>query len=161
MTEEIKKCIDSRVDFIYEYYTIPSEGQEEVVDFIKRITDLGDSCKSATEFEEKFISTNLLGEFNSLLPKLSPKAYKMTKKDKQKSKKIFMEIVNENKKEIATDAIKDVGEIVEINMESKLIEKNREKMIEDGTFDEYTRMNNLLGDIKDIGKGLFSKAKKK
>ena len=59
MTDEVKKCVDIRINFFDEYFTIPEDMQNEVQAFIADITLLGNSCNSATEFEQKFVSEGL------------------------------------------------------------------------------------------------------
>ena len=87
MMDEVEKCVASRTKFLDEYFTIPDDMQNEVQTFIADITLLGNTCSSATEFEEKFASEGLSDRFNAILPKCTPKPVKNDKGAKAAIKK--------------------------------------------------------------------------
>ena len=58
--------------------------------------------------------------------------------------------MKENKKELIKDALSDAAGSIATNVESELIEKNRKRMIEEGTFGDYTRTTNAMDDVKRI-----------
>ena len=146
MLEEVKKCVDTKINFFDEYFTIPQNMQIEFNRFCEKITTLGEQCGSATEFEEKFVSTGLSDQFNAILPKCTPKSRKMTSEEKQQSKKLVKEMISENKKEILTDALTDAAERVGTATKDELLKKSREKMIEDGSYADYTITKNRFED---------------
>lgn len=146
MTDEVKKCVDIRINFFDEYFTIPEDMQNEVQAFIADITLLGNSCNSATEFEQKFVSEGLSERFNAILPKCVQKPVKMTKEQKKQSRKIAKEILAENKDELVDDALTYVANRGMNDLRDKAIAISREKMIEEGTMSDYTIRKNYIED---------------
>lgn len=47
---------------------------------------------------------------------------------------------------LTKDILKDATEIATTELQGKAISMNRERMIEEGTFDEYTRTGNKIND---------------
>lgn len=146
MTDEVKKCVDIRINFFDEYFTIPEDMQNEVQAFIADITLLGNSCNSATEFEQKFVSEGLSERFNAILPNCIQKPVKMTKEQKKQSRKIAKEILAENKDELIDDALTYVANRGMNDLRDKAIAISREKMIEEGTMSDYTIRKNYIED---------------
>lgn len=161
MTDEVKKCVDIRINFFDEYFTIPEDMQNEVQAFIADITLLGNSCNSATEFEQKFVSEGLSERFNAILPKCVQKPVKMTKEQKKQSRKIAKEILAENKDELVDDALTYVANRGMNDLRDKAIAISREKMIEEGTMSDYTIRKNYIEDGIRFTKFLKDKFKKK
>ena len=160
MVEDVRRCVDARVNFFDEYFIVPQEMQAEVAAFVEKITALGQSCTDAAEFETQFASCGLSDEFNALLPKCTPKPHKMTKEEKEQSRAIAREMLAANKKEILTDIARDAADTVRIYAESEMIQKNRERMIEEGTMGEYTRTRNTIEDTSRLVGFLKRKFKK-
>lgn len=161
MTDEVKKCVDIRINFFDEYFTIPEDMQNEVQAFIADITLLGNSCNSATEFEQKFVSEGLSERFNAILPKCVQKPVKMTKEQKKRSRKIAKEILAENKDELVDDALTYVANRGMNDLRDKAIAISREKMIEEGTMSDYTIRKNYIEDGIRFTRFLKDKFKKK
>ena len=96
--------------------------------------------------------------------KCTPKAKKMTKEEKKQSVKIAKEILNENKEELAKDALRETTNRIINDKRDEMLAKSRERMIEDGTFDDYTIMRNKIHGFNDIGRflgNIFGKKVKK
>lgn len=161
MTDEVKKCVDIRINFFDEYFTIPEDMQNKVQAFIADITLLGNSCNSATEFEQKFVSEGLSERFNAILPKCIQKPVKMTKEQKKQSRKIAKEILAENKDELVDDALTYVANRGMNDLRDKAIAISREKMIEEGTMSDYTIRKNYIEDGIRFTRFLKDKFKKK
>lgn len=161
MTDEVKKCVDIRINFFDEYFTIPEDMQNEVQAFIADITLLGNSCNSVTEFEQKFVSEGLSERFNAILPKCVQKPVKMTKEQKKQSRKIAKEILAENKDELVDDALTYVANRGMNDLRDKAIAISREKMIEEGTMSDYTIRKNYIEDGIRFTRFLKDKFKKK
>ena len=161
MTDEVKKCVDIRINFFDEYFAIPENMQNEVDAFIADITLLGNCCNSATEFEEKFVSEGLSDRFNAILPKCVQKPVKMTKDQKKQSRKIAKEILAENKDELVDDALTYVANRGMNDLRDKAIAISREKMIEEGTMSDYTIRKNYIEDGIRFTRFLKDKFKKK
>lgn len=161
MTDEVKKCVDIRINFFDEYFTIPEDMQNEVQAFIADITLLGNSCNSATEFEQKFVLEGLSERFNAILPKCVQKPVKMTKEQKKQSRKIAKEILAENKDELVDDALTYVANRGMNDLRDKAIAISREKMIEEGTMSDYTIRKNYIEDGIRFTRFLKDKFKKK
>ena len=84
----------------------------------------------------------------------------MTKEEKEQSRAIAREMLAANKKEILTDIARDAADTVRIHAESEMIQKNRERMIEEGTMGEYTRTRNTIEDTSRLVGFLKRKFKK-
>lgn len=161
MTDEIKKCVDIRINFFNEYFTVPEDMQNEVQAFIDDMTLLGNGCSSSTEFEEKFVSEGLSDRFNAILPKCTQKPVKMTKEQKKQSRKITKEILTENKDELIDDTLTYVANRGMNDLRDKAIANNRKKMIEAGTMADYTITKNYIEDGTRLARFLKNKFKKK
>ncbi len=67
MDELIKISIDARKQGIFTTYDVKRpENLEKIEDLFKRIEALGMDCKTQGEFEEKFSSSELAGEYSNL-----------------------------------------------------------------------------------------------
>lgn len=161
MNEEVKRCVDAKTDFFEAYFTIPDQLQGEVNDFINETKKLGESCQSGEEFENKFVSTGLSDRFNALIPKCKPKSRKMTRQEKQQSKEILKEMITDNKEALVKDALSEAASRVVNDARDEQLAKNRERMIEEGTFDDYTIQKNRIEGAESIFRFLGSKFKKK
>ncbi len=164
MIKEVKDCIDNKVKFFDDYFTITDELKGEMEVFIKNMNELGEKCNSASEFEEKFFGSDLSNQFNSLVSKCQPKQHKMTKEEKKQSAKIAKDMLYEQREEIAKDAVNEATTRVINDAKDEMIAQNRKRMIKDGTFDDYTRTMNQIDDMKTIGgffKNLFGGKKNK
>lgn len=150
MVDEVKKCVDAKINFFEEFFSVPNDLKSEMEMFIKDTQDLGEKCSSASEFEEQFSTSELLNRFNTLASKCTPKAKKMTKEEKKQSVKIAKEILNENKEEFAKDALRETTNRIINDKRDEMLAKSRERMLEDGTFDDYTIMRNRIHGINDI-----------
>ncbi|MEA4911953.1 MAG: hypothetical protein VB092_04975 [Oscillospiraceae bacterium] len=144
MTEDVKRCIDMRTDFFDAYFTVPEDVRGEVDDLVRDMTALGERCGSAAEFEECFASQGLSERFNAALARCVQKPMKRTKEQKQQSTKIAREMLRDNRAALAKDAVEQLAGAVQVEAESRFFQKRREEMIENGTFDEYTRTNNAV-----------------
>ena len=150
MVDEVKKCVDAKINFFEEFFSVPNDLKSEMEMFIKDTQDLEEKCSSASEFEEQFSTSEWLNRFNTLASKCTPKAKKMTKEEKKQSVKIAKEILNENKEEFAKDALRETTNRIINDKRDEMLAKSRERMLEDGTFDDYTIMRNRIHGINDI-----------
>lgn len=163
MTDEVKRCVDARVDFFATYFTIPDGLQPDVDAWRQDIITLGEACGTGQEFEERFLAEGLSDRFNALLPRCTPKAHPMTKEEKRNSAATFKEILRENKEEVISSAIQDATQRVANDLIDDQIAKNRERMIANGTFADYTIMQNKIDAAEEaIGflSGIFRRKKK-
>ncbi len=163
MRDDVKTCVCARVDFFGQYYEVPAAVQPEVDGFIADIQALGEQATDVAQFEAEFVSTGLSDRFNAILPKCTPKAVAMTEEQKAYSRQVKKELWEEQKGQIAKDAVKDVAESVVMRAESDAMQARRRAMADAGVLDEYTRATNA---VEDIGRGakflanLFGKKKK-
>lgn len=159
MKDDVKICVDSRVDFIVNYLDITPDNRDEFEKFVNDITALGERCGDYSEFENRFASEGLSDRFNSMVGKFPQKTHKMTKEEKDFSKATFRQMLKDNKEEIISDIVGDAADTARIHAEGELIAKNRERMIEEGVYDDYTIASNTADDIRTFF-GLFKKRKK-
>ena len=147
MLDEVKNCVDAKINFFEEYFSVPDDLKSEMDMFIKDTQALGEKCSSASEFEQQFSASELLNRFNTLVSKCTPKAKKMTKEEKIQSMKITKDILYENRDELAKDALKEASNRIINDKRDEMIEKNRKRMIENGNYDDYTRTRNKFQGI--------------
>lgn len=159
MVDEVKTCVDAKINFFEEYFSVPNDLKSEMDMFIKDTQALGEQCSSASEFEQQFSTSELLNRFNTLVSKCTPKAKKMTKEEKKQSVKIAKDILYENRAEIAKDALKDTANRIINDKRDEMLTKNREKMIEEGTYADYTIRRNKIKSIADFLEKIFNKKK--
>ena len=159
MVDEVKTCVDAKINFFEEYFSVPDDLKSEMDMFIKDTQALGEQCSSASEFEQQFSTSELLNRFNTLVSKCTPKAKKMTKEEKKQSVKIAKDILYENRAEIAKDALKDTANRIINDKRDEMLTKNREKMIEEGTYADYTIRRNKINSIRDFLEKIFNKKK--
>lgn len=161
MKDDVKTCVDAKLHFFDEFYEIPEYVKEEFEAFAKDTEALGESSENAADFENRYMNEGLMGRFGALIPKCTPKAHNMTREEKQHSRDVALNMMKENKTDIARDVFEDVADQAAVYGEGELIRMRREKMIEEGTFDDYTRMSNSADAAASAGKFLFGKFKKK
>lgn len=159
MVDEVKTCVDAKINFFEEYFSVPDDLKSEMDMFIKDTQALGEKCSSASEFEQQFSTSELLNRFNTLVSKCTPKAKKMTKEEKKQSVKIAKDILYENRAEIAKDTLKDTANRIINDKRDDMLTKNRERMIEEGTYADYTIRRNKINSIRDFLEKIFNKKK--
>ena len=159
MVDEVKTCVDAKINFFEDYFSVPDDLKSEMDMFIKDTQALGEQCGSASEFEQQFSTSELLNRFNTLVSKCTPKAKKMTKEEKKQSVKIAKDILYENRVEIAKDTLKDTANRIINDKRDEMLTKNREKMIEEGTYADYTIRRNKINTIRDFLEKIFNKKK--
>ena len=159
MVDEVKTCVDAKINFFEDYFSVPDDLKSEMDMFIKDTQALGEQCSSASEFEQRFSTSELLNRFNTLVSKCTPKAKKMTKEEKKQSVKIAKDILYENRAEIAKDTLKDTANRIINDKRDEMLTKNREKMIEEGTYADYTIRRNKINSIRDFLEKIFNKKK--
>ena len=159
MLDEVKNCVDAKINFFEDYFSVPDDLKSEMDMFIKDTQALGEKCSSASEFEQQFSTSELLNRFNTLVSKCTPKAKKMTKEEKKQSVKIAKDILYENRAEIAKDTLKDTSNRIINDKRDDMLTKNRERMIEEGTYADYTIRRNKINSIRDFLEKIFNKKK--
>ena len=159
MKDDVKICVNAKIDFFDQYYTVPEELKGEVEDFKAKVIALGETSNDAMDFESKFASGGLSSEFTALLPKCTPKAFEMTQEQKDYSKQVQKELDKESGYSLFGHVMGDIADSASTELKEDLIAHNRKAMIEDGVFDEYTKVSNLADDVGILA-GLFKKKKK-
>ena len=157
--DEVKVCVDAKVKFFELYFEVPNSLQGEVDAFIRETTELGENCSSAAEFEEKLVSTGLSDRFNGIIPKCHPKSVKMTKEQKRHSVETAKEILKENRKELAKNALTESANRVFNDIRDEQISQSRERMLEEGTMADYTIARNRAENVRGLFRFLKNKKK--
>lgn len=161
MIDDVKKCVDLRINLLDEYFIIPDEIQNEVQAIIENIISLGESCDNAVDFEERFVSEGLLDKYNDIFHKCMPKPAKVTKDQKQESINITKEMLKENRDELVSDAFCQVADRGMNDLRDKVIAETRKTMIKEGTMADYTIAKNYIEDSTRIFGFFKNKLKKK
>ena len=160
MKDDVKRCVDMRVNFFEEYYTVPEEILGEKDEFVRTINALGEECENSAVFEERFLQSGLYESFNGIIVRCVPKRRRLTKEEKAQTKKAVKQMLAENKGQIAKEILSDVADAAKTEAQSEILKKSREKMIEDDTYGEYTRTKNKIEDAAGLAGFLFKKFKK-
>ncbi len=156
MKDDIKICVNARVNFFSQYVTVPNHLKGQLAKFIDDINALGESCTDAADFEAKFSADSLMTTFNNLVAGCTPIPREMTDEEKAYVKQVKKEMAP-SKKEIAKIIAEDVENTVMIETKSALRGHRRELMNEAGVLDDFTIASNVV----DKAKSIFSKFKKK
>ena len=152
----MKAYLDAKCNVFTEHMEVPPEFQGEYELLCEDIYSLGDLCgEDYNKFEEQFVSTGLSERYNSLLARCTPKAVKMTREQKMTSMKGYSQIFTP--KNIA----KEAAGMAVTELQEEAIAMRREKMIEDGVFDDYTRASNSVEAAVSTGKFIFDKFRKR
>jgi hypothetical protein len=159
MLDEIKTCVTARTEFFAQYYEVPESVKPELDAFVEETNLLGENCESAQDFEEKFVSSGLSTRFTELLSKCTPKAFEMTAEQKAESKQIRKEMYSG--KQMMQDAVKDVADSAFVEIEEEAIAQNRKRMIDEGTYDEYTKVSNQIDNVNIFSKFIGNLFRKK
>ena len=146
MRDDVKACVDARVNFFDQYYTVPANVQPEVDTFIKAVIALGEGSADAAAFEAEFVSSGLSNQFNAILPKCSPKAVPVSAEYQAYTEKVQAEFKEERKKQFADTLINDVTDSVTMRAESDAMQARRRAMSDAGVLDQYTKATNAVED---------------
>ncbi len=146
MRDDVKVCVDARVNFFGQYYDVPTGVQSEVDAFIQSVTALGESSADATSFEAEFVSSGLSAQFNAILPKCTPKAVQVSAEYQTYTENVQKEFKEERKKQFADTLINDVTDSVTMRAESDAMQARRRAMSDAGVLDEYTKVTNAVDD---------------
>lgn len=164
MIDEVRVCVEAKINWFNEYFET-SNAKTEVHEYFKRVIALGEGSKNAVEFEERH-QNELAGDMAMLMQKCPPRSRPMTSDEKKQSIDMAKKMMfggSDNKtvaKGIAKEVASHVAGQAITEAEQELISKNRERMIEDGTFRDYNVATNHTNTIKRAGK-LFGKILKK
>ena len=161
MREDVKACVEARVNFFGQYYEVPPTVQPEVDAFVAQVQELGEQSADAQQFEAAFASTGLSDRFNAILPKCTPKAFEATAEQKEYSKQVRREMWEEQKAQIGQDILDDVTESAMMRAESDAQQQTRRAMSEAGVLDDYTRASNAVEYATEAGGFLAKLFKKK
>lgn len=159
MRDDVKACVDARVNFFGTYYDVPADVKPEVDKFITDVIALGEKSADAASFEAEF-ATELSNTFNSLLPRCTPKAVQVSPEYQAYTAQVQQEFKDERKKQLADTIINDVGESVVMRAESDAISARNRAMSDAGVLDEYTKVSNVIDDSKTLFGKLFGRKKK-
>lgn len=162
MDSTVLQSIQIRKDFFEKYYTVSSETQPYVDEFINELYALGENCNNSLEFEEKFASQGFQERFNNLLVRCTPKPYQMTEEEKATAGETANQIFEEDRERIIDEAVEEAVDYTSVMASEELLAIKRKMMIEAGVYDEYSRISNKVDIAKGAGsfiKGLFKKKK--
>lgn len=146
MLDDVRKNIDLKLNVFEEYFDVPDEYQSEMEGLVNDMNSLGEECQDTVEYERRYAAEGLMERYNALFPHCIPKKHKMTKAEKRSSMEKTAEMLNDDKNNIITSELKDAKDMILTDIKDDLIAKNRERMIENETFDDYTRMSNAVED---------------
>lgn len=164
MNGEVRQCVEARTGFFGQYFEVPDALRGEVDGFIRATEALGEACGDAAQFESRFAGEGLSDRFNALVGQCVPKAHQMTAEEKRASRKIAADMMYADRENLAKGAVADVASSVMVDLRGESLRKNREQMLAEGTFDEYTRRSNAAEDARNlIGTlgNLFGKRKRR
>ena len=150
MTQDVQVCVNARLDFFTKYYSVPAPMVPEVDAFVHQLYELAERSANAMEFEQGF-ATELSARFNGLLPRLQPVAQQLTPQQQEQARQNYQQMRQERGESLADDVASEFADDVAMKMESEMIAGARKRMIEDGTFGQYTRATNAVEDAQYLG----------
>ena len=150
----MKEYIDAKCNVFTEYMQVPGELQGEFESLCAEMHALGEKCTDYYQFEEQFASTGLSDRYNGLLARCTPKPVQMTAQQKQDAFSMAKEQLS------AKDIVRDAADMAVTELQQEALSMRRKKMIEDGTFNDYTRTTNKIDDAARVGRFIFNKLKK-
>ena len=159
MLNDVKVCVDARVNFFSQYYDIPVDVQPEVDAFITEVTALGENSTDVSAFETEFVSSGLSDRFISILPMCTPKAVPVAQEYVDYQRQSEREMLSERKSQIFDTVVSDVTESVTMRIESDAISARNRAMSEAGMLDEYARASNVIDDSRSLLGKLFGRKK--
>jgi hypothetical protein len=146
LKDNVRVSVDARLNMFSQYFIVPPALQEEVDDFSADILALGERSLDVSAFEAEFISAGLSDRFNSLLPRLVPKAAAPTPELKEIKRQAMKE--TNSAKDIGQYAAKSLLDHAKYLFNREARDQMQKKMIENDTFDDFTRLSNLGDDIE-------------
>lgn len=146
MYDDVKKCVDARLDYLNLCLVSPPEIKPEIDAFSKDVTKLGEACPDAEEFERRFAAEGLFERFSSLVCKCTQNGTGMNVSDIKRSAKITGGILGNNRKQIVKDIVDDACMYARVEAIDRATTESREQMIEDGTLADYTIKRNMIED---------------
>lgn len=153
MREDVKACVDARLNFFGTYMQVPPALAEEHSTFCQDTLTLAEASPDAGSFEQQFQNGDLSQRFNRLVSRCVPIAVAPTREQKQTSRQIAWETQKENlARNVAAEFVDDLM----MKTESDAIAANRQRMIQQGTYDDYTRASNAVDHVQRVG-GLFKR----
>ena len=161
MKQDVKQCVDARLNFFEQYYTVPEEMANEVESFSQEVLSLAEKCDDSIKFEAEFASKGLSEKFNSLIMRCTPKPYEMSAEEKTASKEVRKELFEENKGQLAKDIVNDITDSVVMYAESEASSRMRRQMADEGVLDDYTRASNAVEDAGWLARSIGKFFKKK
>ena len=57
MLDEVKNCVDAKINFFEDYFSVPDDLKSEIDKFIKDTQALGEKKKKKKKFEKQFSTT--------------------------------------------------------------------------------------------------------
>lgn len=116
----VKNAINIRKESIFEYYNIKDNAiLEEIEEFFKKLSDLGESVEGVMDFESKFANSDLNEKYLDLLKKISLKCT-IKEEHKQIDDLDTKEDLKEDIKEEAKSKLEYLGEKAFINTGSAI-----------------------------------------
>lgn len=164
MQDDVRICVDARLNMFRQYYTVPPAVQPDLDAFTADLLTMAEASADSSAFEAAFAASDMNQRFTGLLTRCTPKPYQMTQEEKEAVRNTKKQMFAQNKGQIAKDIAADVADSLMMEVESDVIAARRKAMIESGTLDEYTRISNTVEDVGILAKGLgklFGKKKKK
>ncbi len=155
MREDVRVSVDARLNMFVQYFTVPPAMQGEVDSFTADIIALGERSADVSAFEAEFISSGLSDRFNGILPRLAPKAAAPTPELKEIKRQAMRE--TNSAKDIGKYVARSIGDHIKYVFEREAREQIQKKMIENDTFDDFTRLSNLGDDIELLNDHLKNK----
>ena len=148
MRDDVKACVDARLRFFGTYMQVPEALTASHNEFCQRTVALGEQSPDAAWFEQQFQAQGLAQWFNDLVSRCVPIAIAPTPEQKQASRQIAWEM---HKDTLAKDVAGEFVDDVMMKVESDAIAANRQRMIQQGTYDDYTRVSNAVDNTQRLG----------
>ncbi len=148
MRDDVKACVDARLNFFGTYMQVPPALAEAQNTFCRDVLALAEASLDAGYFEQQFQTSGLSQRFNDLVSRCVPVAIAPTQEQKQASRQMAWEM---HKDTFARDVAAEFVDDARMKLESDAIAANRQRMIQQGTYDDYTRASNTVDNAQRLG----------
>ena len=153
MNAEIKNMVDAKLSLFGKHIEVPADKQPEYESLVAEIKQLGECCSNWQDFEKRFETEGLSARYNSLIAGCTPIAQENTN---------YFQGFNKNfAKGLAKETVKNMVSGASTELESEMIAQNRKRMIEDGTYTDYTHASNAINSTSKLFGFLSKKLRKK
>lgn len=124
MKDDVKLCVESRKNVIYSSFDLTEDLKKQVEDLFKNIIELAKTCSDASDFESRFMSSELNQEYTDLYTDIAQsckcKTINVDSSDEDDSSKKVLDEATSDAKYLFDEVSMPARRQARMRMESKL-----------------------------------------